>query len=79
MIDFFQIAPHMLTANLRFQKLILYIYTVLFLGPQSTSHMEGGNLLSHHQCAASTWMMRRQPYCARTATTHQLIGGEETK
>ncbi len=22
-----------------------------------------GNLLINHQCAASTWMMRRQPYC----------------
>jgi len=32
----------------------------LFLGPQNTSHMQGGNLLNHHQCAASTWMMRRQ-------------------
>ncbi len=42
-------------------------------------YIEGGNLLNHHQCAASTWMMRRQPYCARTPTTHQLIGGEETE
>jgi len=32
-----------------------------------------GDLLSHHQCAASTWMMRQQPY----NTTHQLIGGED--
>ncbi len=40
--------------------------------------MKGGDLLIHHQCAASTWMMRRQPYWARTSTTHQLIGGEET-
>ncbi len=38
-----------------------------FLGTQSTLHR--GNLLIHHQCAASTWMMRRQPYCARTPTT----------
>ncbi len=30
-------------------------------------------------CAASTWMMRRQPYCARTPITLQLIGGEETE
>ncbi len=37
-----------------------------------------GNLLNH-QCAASTWMMRRQPYCARTPTTHQLTDGEETE
>ncbi len=26
-------------------------------------------------CAASTWMMRRQPYCARTPITLQLTGG----
>jgi len=26
-----------------------------------------------------TWMMWRQPYCARTPTTQQLIGGEETE
>ncbi len=38
-----------------------------------------GCLLIHHQCAASTWMMRRQPLCARTPTTHQLTGGEETE
>ncbi len=36
----------------------------------------GGDLLNHHQCAASTWMMWRQPYCARTPTTHQLTGGD---
>jgi len=38
--------------------------------------MEGG-ISSNHQCAASTWMMRWQPYCARMPTTHQLTGGEE--
>ncbi len=27
-------------------------------------YIERGNLLIHHQCAASTWMMRLQPYCA---------------
>ncbi len=41
-------------------------------------YMNGGNLLIHHQCAASNWMMQRQPYCTRTPTTHQLTGGEET-
>jgi len=35
-------------------------------------------LLNHHQCAASTWLMRRQPYCARMPTTQQLTGEEET-
>ena len=57
--------------------IICYIYIALFLRPQSALH-RWGNLLNHHQCAASTWMMRRQPYCARTPTTHQLTGGEET-
>ncbi len=33
-------------------------------------YIEGGDLLNHHQCAASTWM---------NATTHQLTGGEETE
>ncbi len=42
-------------------------------------YIEEGNLLNHHQCAASTWMMRRQPYCARMPTTHQLTGGEKTE
>ncbi|XDV43040.1 hypothetical protein PO909_011592 [Leuciscus waleckii] len=55
---------------------LLHLYSA-FLGTQSTLHGRG-NLLNHHQCAASTWMMRQQPYCARTPTTHQLTGGEET-
>ncbi len=50
--------------------IIHYIYIALYI--------EGGNILIHHQCAASPWMMWQQPYCARTPTTHQLIGGEET-
>ncbi len=34
----------------------------------------GGSLLNHHQCAASTWIMRRQPQDNGTSalTTHQL-------
>ncbi len=34
----------------------------------------GGSLLNHHQCAASTWMMRRLPQDngASALTTHQL-------
>ncbi len=34
----------------------------------------GGTLLNHHQCAASTWMMRRLPQDNGTSavTTHQL-------
>ncbi len=34
----------------------------------------GGSLLNHHQCAASTWMMRRLPQDNGTSalTTHQL-------
>jgi len=45
----------------------LHLYST-FLDTQSTS-LRGGNLLNHHQCAASTWMMRRQPYWARTHHT----------
>ncbi len=57
---------------------LLQLYSA-FLETQSTLHSKGeGDLLIHHQCAASTWMMRRQPYCARTPTTHQLISGEQT-
>jgi len=39
--------------------------------------MEGGNLLNSPPmcCVASTMMMQRQPYCARTPSTHQIIGG----
>ncbi len=33
-------------------------------------YIAGGNLLNHHQGAASFWIMRRQPYCVRTPTTH---------
>ncbi len=34
----------------------------------------GGDLLNHHQCAASTWMVRRLPHDngASALTTHQL-------
>ncbi len=34
----------------------------------------GGSLLNHHQCAASTWMMRRQPQDngASALTPHQI-------
>ncbi len=34
----------------------------------------GGSLLNHHQCSASTWMMRRLPQDngASALTTHQL-------
>ncbi len=56
--------------------IIFYIYIALFW-VLKVLYKEGG-LLNHHQCAASTWMMRRQPYCTRVPTTHQLIGGEET-
>ncbi len=57
--------------------IIHYIYIALFKALKAL-YIQEGNLLNHHQCAASTWMMRRQPYCARTTTTHQLTGGEET-
>ncbi len=53
--------------------IIYYIYIVLFWVFKAL-YIEGGNLLNHLQCAASIWMMRQQPYCTRTPTTHQLIG-----
>ncbi len=57
---------------------LLHLFSA-FLGTQSALHRREGILLNHHQCAASTWMMQWQPYCARTPTTHQLTGGEETE
>ncbi len=41
---------------------------------QSALQSCGGSLLNHHQCAASTWMMRRLPQDngASALTTHQL-------
>ncbi len=63
--------------NLIIIIIIHYIYIALFKALKAL-YIEGGNLLNHHQCAASTWMMRQQPYCARTPTSHQLTGGEET-
>jgi len=59
--------------------IISYINIVLFWVLKVLYIEGGGDLLNHHQCVASTWMMRRQPYCARTPTTHQLIGGEEAE
>ncbi len=42
--------------------------------PKRFTIMWGGSLLNHHQCAASTWMMRRLPQDngASALTTHQL-------
>ncbi len=47
----------------------MYCYT-----PKALYNHVGGSLLNHHQCAASTWMMRRQPQHngASGLTTHQL-------
>ncbi len=42
--------------------------------PKALYNHEGGLSSNHHQCAASTWMMRRQPQYngASALTTHQL-------
>jgi len=58
-------------------KLICYIYIALLCILKALYIWKGES----HQPPpmASTWMMRRQPYCARTPTTHQLTGGEETE
>ncbi len=53
------------------------IYITLFVyccTPKAILQSRGGSLLNHHQCAASTWMMRRLPQdnSASALTTHQL-------
>ncbi len=55
-----------------FLHYIALYYVLLYT--QSTLQSYGGSLLNHHQCAASTWMMRRQPQYngASVLTTHQL-------
>ncbi len=42
--------------------------------PKRFTIIWGGSLLNHHQCAASTWMMRRLPQDkgASALTTHKL-------
>ncbi len=42
--------------------------------PKALYDHVGGSHLNHHQCAASTWMMRRLPQDkdASALTTHQL-------
>ncbi len=47
----------------------MYCYT-----PKALYNHMRGSLLNHHQCAASTWMMRQQPQDngASALTTHQL-------
>ncbi len=60
--------------------IFLYIYIALFVyccTPKALyNHVGGGggSLLNYHQCAASTWMMRRLPQDngASALTTHQL-------
>ncbi len=51
------------------ERFIVYCCT-----PKALYNHVGGSLLNHHQCAASTWMMRRQPQDNSTSalTTHQL-------
>ncbi len=52
-----------------YSAFIVYCHT-----PKVLYNHVGGSLLNHHQCAASTWMMRRQPQDngASALTTHQL-------
>ncbi len=52
-----------------YSAFIVYCHT-----PKALYNHVGGSLLNHHQCAASTWMMRRQPQDndASALTTHQL-------
>ncbi len=57
----------------------LYSAFVYCCTPKALYSHVGGSLLNHHQCAASTWMMRRLPQDngASALTTHQLTGGEK--
>ncbi len=51
------------------------LYCVLLYTPKRFTIMWGESLLNHHQCAASTWMMRRLPQNNGTVyalTTHQI-------
>ncbi len=59
----------------------LYSAFCVLLYTQSTLQSCGGSLLNHHQCAASTWMMRRLPQDngASALTTHQLQRREIVK
>ena len=55
---------------------MMHLYSALLciaVHPKRFTIMRG-SLLNHHQCAASTWMMRRQPQDngASALTTHQL-------
>ncbi len=49
--------------------------------PKALYNHVGGSLLNHHQCAASTWIMRRQPTVQRRQCTHHTpaTGGEEER
>ncbi len=54
-----------------------HLYSALLcivVHPKRFTIMWGGSLLNHHQCAASTWMMRQQPQDNSTSalTTHQI-------
>ncbi len=50
------------------------LYCVWLYTQSALQSCGGGSLLNHHQCAASTWMMWRQPQDngASALTTHQL-------
>jgi len=58
--------------------LICYILKFVCLILKKCFTYGRGNLLNYQQCAASIWMMRQQPYCARMPSTHQLTSEEET-
>ncbi len=56
---------------------MMHLYRTLLCIVEHPKHftiMWGGSLLNHHQCAASTWMIRRLPQDngASALTTHRL-------
>ncbi len=58
----------------RMNDAFIYQFIVYYCRPKALYNHVGGSLLNHHQCAASTWMMRRLPQDngASALTTHQV-------
>ncbi len=52
---------HLCLATLNEWMKHLYSALLCIVHPKRFTIIWGGSLFNHHQCAASTWMMRRQP------------------
>jgi len=51
--------PDLLGASAKKKLTIICYINIALFWVLKALYIEGGNLLNHHQCAASTWMMRR--------------------